>query len=175
MKYLPLTFLLLFGLMGCSDKTAFVSDSDELDRQKQGNPVEWKAAMEFLERPDLETLATGRYDLTGQGTYANVQEYDTRTEGDFEAHRKFIDIQYIVSGRERIDVAPIDAKDEEITAYSEDDDFELMSISSSITPVVMKPGKMAILFPKDAHRPSMSIGSTPEKVKKVVIKVPYYD
>ena len=38
---------------------------------------------------------------------ANVQEYETKETSLFEAHEKYIDVQYIVSGEEVVEVTDI--------------------------------------------------------------------
>src|SRR5688500_2302589 len=59
-------------------------------------------AFEFLRRPDLATLENGRHEIDGSNVYALVQSYNTtpREKGKFEAHRKYIDVQFVVSGDE---------------------------------------------------------------------------
>ena len=78
------------------------SDLKQLECQINANPEEWRAAAEFLTRKDLGSLALGRYDLTSSGTYANVQEYDTKDSSVFEAHRSYVDIQVAIDGQELI-------------------------------------------------------------------------
>ena len=72
-----------------------------------------------------EGAAVGKYDLEN-GAYVSVQEYTTkaRSEAKYEAHKKFIDIQMILSGKELIAVSPIEKmtiSDE----YNEEKDFML--------------------------------------------------
>ena len=59
------------------------TDAKQLAAQIQANPAEWAAAAAFLSRPDLDTLALGRYELTDNGTYANIQEYDTKDSSTY--------------------------------------------------------------------------------------------
>ena len=68
----------------------------------------FKKAIEFLRRPDICNMADGRVDIDGQDVFALVQRYETvMTDAPkFEYHRKYIDIQYIVSGKEVMGWAP---------------------------------------------------------------------
>ena len=68
------------------------------------------SAFAFLRRPDLDALACGRIDLAGDDAlYALIQTYETQppAEGKPEAHRRYLDIQYVVSGSECVAYAPL--------------------------------------------------------------------
>ena len=58
-------------------------------------------AYEFLSNRDLKNLSEGRY-FFDKGIYCNVESYETKERHRFEAHKKYIDIQYIISGSEKI-------------------------------------------------------------------------
>ena len=68
----------------------------------------FQKAYAFLNRDDLGSLPLGRVDIDGDAVFANVQEYDTvpAEEKQLEAHRRYYDVQFVVSGEE---VAPEDA------------------------------------------------------------------
>lgn len=113
----------------------------------------------------------GRYQLSGEN-YANIDEYDTRraNPAGFEAHRKYIDIQYLLDGEERVLVRPLegaccttpydDARDAAFFRHDEAGAAELR----------LGDGYFVILFPNDAHEPQLCIGE-PQRVRKVVVKV----
>ena len=73
--------------------------------QNRLSPEVWKKAFEFLSRKDLASLAEGTYELDDNGLFATVSYYTTKDSALFEAHRKYIDIQYVAEGCERIDLA----------------------------------------------------------------------
>ena len=64
-------------------------------------------AFDYLRDTDFQRAATGTFEIDGQQVYAIVQDYATidRTQGAWEAHRQYIDLQYVVSGTERIGYA----------------------------------------------------------------------
>ncbi len=70
----------------------------------------FKSAFEFLKRPGIESLPIGRTTLDGDLLYALTQEYETKPvhEGKFEAHRRYIDIQFVLAGEEVMGYAPLD-------------------------------------------------------------------
>lgn len=102
-----------------------------------------------------------------------VQTYKTKPaeEKKTEAHRKFIDIQYIVSGRERIYFAPKNTLSEK-TAYNPEKDAEFFFAPERFSYAVLDEGDFAVFYPDDAHRPSCTHGAAPCEVRKVVVKVP---
>ena len=117
------------------------------------------------------TSSDGRYNIAGDELYALVQSYDTvfPAEKKFEAHRKFLDIQYAVRGRETIHFAPISAL-HPTTAYNVKKDCLHYVDPSFSTPRHFEPGSFAIFFPQDGHKPGCFNGAFAH-VKKVVIKV----
>lgn len=128
-------------------------------------------AFDFLRQVD-GTQALGRHDLDGDNVFALVQTYTTKPQEKalFEAHRKYIDVQFIHSGRETILWAPLAAMKEETMAFDESKDAALWKLVPDMTPLHMGPGHFAILYPQDAHAPCVE-WETPEAVFKVVVKV----
>ncbi len=115
------------------------------------------------------TAAAGRYELAN-GAYVMVQEYDTKpVEGaKFEAHRKFIDIQYIYSGEEVCYYAPLSQLKAE--PYQPEKDYVGLEGSGFAMP--LRAGEFAIFFPQDAHLPSRMTAAGPQPVRKIVVKIP---
>ena len=115
--------------------------------------------------------AVGKYELEG-GAYVSVQEYTTkaRSEAKYEAHKKFIDIQLILSGRELIAVTPIEKmeiKDE----YNETKDVMFFQHNDECTDYVLDAGDFLILYPQDVHMPGVCVNER-SLVRKIVVKVP---
>ena len=107
-----------------------------------------------------EGAAVGKYDLEN-GAYVSVQEYTTkaRSEAKYEAHKKFIDIQMILSGKELID------------EYNEEKDFMLFHHNDECTDYVLEAGDFLILYPQDVHMPGVCVNEK-SPVRKIVVKVP---
>jgi YhcH/YjgK/YiaL family protein len=126
-------------------------------------------AFELISSDRLEKIP-GRYDLKN-GVYYMVQNYETKpeSEGFFEAHRKYIDLQYIVSGKERHGVAHVSALTLR-TNYDAEKDLEIYDGYGSN--LVLDAGFFSIYFPEDAHMPNLMIGAKAEKMTKVVFKIP---
>lgn len=131
-----------------------------------------KKAIDFLRRPDIGNMADGRMDIDGERVFALVQRYETiiTDAPRFEYHRKYIDIQYIVSGEEIIGWAP--AEQMTVTeAYDGNKDICFGTVPvSEMTPVYLQAGQLAILYPEDGHAPKLAAGR-PSLVFKIVVKV----
>ena len=114
----------------------------------------------------------GRHDIDGDHCFALVQTYESKPieKAKFEVHRKYIDIQFIHSGRETILWAPLDTMKEETMAYSDEKDAALWKLTADTTPLHVCAGHFAILWPEDAHAPCIE-WDKPEQVFKVVVKV----
>jgi YhcH/YjgK/YiaL family protein len=100
-----------------------------------------------------------------------VSEYISKNEesAQFEAHRKYIDIQYVVSGKELINIAPLASVKEVLTPYDASKDIEFVTVSKLIY-LKASPSDFFIFFPGDAHRPGLKDGAN-APVRKIVIKV----
>lgn len=147
------------------------SDAAQLAASLKARPAEWKAAAEFLSREDLDSLPLGRYELTPEGSYANIQEYDTRFAGDYELHRAYADVQVVLSGEEVIQVAPRTSVQECTQPYDAEKDIEFYASSGEDVAVPADRSHWVVLFPSDAHKPCMSAGTEPVHIRKVVVKV----
>lgn len=131
--------------------------------------------LKYLENTDFSKVESGKYEILGHEVYASVQEYISKPIdlGKFEAHRKYIDIQYVVEGEEQIGVADVDSNCfSELAPYDAEKDivFFADNKSSKHEFISIKAGEFAILTTKDAHMPSIATAE-PANVKKVVVKV----
>jgi YhcH/YjgK/YiaL family protein len=128
-------------------------------------------AFAFLEGVTPAT-ADGRHDIDGDAIYALVQRYQTRaTSGmQLEAHRRYIDVQFIALGREVIHWAPLATLTEVTLPYDATKDAGFFAPTAGTMPVRIAAGQFAILFPDDAHGPCCAWDG-PEDVLKVVVKV----
>ena len=133
---------------------------------------QFAAAFAFLDRATREGLPIGRYELDGDALFAMVQEYDTNPpeSNRFEAHRRYIDIQYVVSGNEAIEVAEL-ASTLPDGDFSEARDVGFYRDLPNATRAVLHDGEFGIFFPHDVHKPGLHAALAPEKVRKIVVKV----
>jgi biofilm protein TabA len=134
--------------------------------------VVWEKAFEFLLAlsPDV---AEGEYPLQGEDAFARVMNYRTRPpeEALLETHREYADIQIVLKGAEAMEWYP--AKGLQIqTPYDPGKDAQFYARPGSAPArMAIRPGFFAFFLPEDAHMPSLTVGESPEEVKKVVVKI----
>jgi YhcH/YjgK/YiaL family protein len=127
-------------------------------------------ALDFAGRFDI-SQPDGRYEIDGDKLYAMVMTYQTKSadEARFEAHQKYIDIQLLLEGREFIDLSTGEKLGVD-TAYSDEKDVVFFTSPAYFTSVLLEPGRFAVLYPDDIHRPCRRLDE-PMQVRKIVIKV----
>lgn len=128
--------------------------------------------LKYLENTDFSKVENGRYEILGDEVYALVQEYDSKPkeQGKFEAHRRYIDIQYIVDGEEQMGVADVNDFSE-LAPYDETKDIVFFQNNDDANQefICLKAGEFIVFDTCDAHMPSIAI-ENPSHVKKVVVK-----
>ncbi len=127
-------------------------------------------ALRFLLDTDTHTLENGKYVMNGEQLFAIVQEYYTKdpNQEKLESHKKYIDVQYVVSGEERMGHAFLQ-KQIPSRPYNPEDDYMLFDEAPDFFTVV-KQGMFTIFFPEDLHMPCIQNGSSVH-VKKIVCKI----
>lgn len=130
-----------------------------------------EAAAQFLATHDMAELPCGSYEI-GPDEFVNVMEYDTKARKDacYEAHKKYVDIQMVISGSELIEVAPVTTLSA-TTDFNEKDDFALYSNEQIGDQYLLVPGKFIAVMPADGHMPSLTPAEAPSHNKKAVFKV----
>lgn len=130
----------------------------------------WEKAFHFLATTDLENVGLGRHELEGDSLFANIQEYTTKNEVDtrFEAHRKYADIQYLISGVEKIGLTALE-KTTITEPYNSENDIAFMTAGENNYRLAT-PECFLVFFPDDAHRPCVKADEN-IAVRKVVMKV----
>jgi biofilm protein TabA len=130
-------------------------------------------SVSFRRLSDIPVGQTERIELEG-GMFSMEQVYlgKPRSEGFFESHRAFIDVQVIFSGEEYIevtDIAHLKVKEDR----TPEKDVIIYEMNDAATVLRMRGGEAAIFFPVDGHMPSLAI-KEPTIVRKMVVKVPVW-
>lgn len=120
---------------------------------------------EYLKNP----VGTGTYEICGDDLFVKVQDFETREEGFLEAHDRYIDIQWIIEGVEKVYYTERQGL-EPVCEYNEADDYILFKDGECSVEFLFQAGYFAIFFPVDAHKPSIKL-SEKARVKKLVFKV----
>ncbi len=128
----------------------------------------FRKAFEFLSRADLRGLPTGRTEIEGERLFALVSKGPgrSRREARLEAHTRYIDLQYVISGVDMMGWKPVSAckrpagpiDPEKDVGYFDDDPEAWIAVHA---------GAFAVFFPADAHLPLVGAG----EIHKIVVKV----
>lgn len=116
-------------------------------------------------------MTPGRHELDG-ASYYNVDVYTSKELSScrYEAHKRYIDIQYLVKGHEKIYVT--DISNLQITEpYSEERDIMFFSGGDHVEAKILEQGNYLIFYPKDGHKPCVHIEQEGCEIEKVVFKV----
>lgn len=103
----------------------------------------------------------------------NVMEFETaaRETKQAEMHRKFIDIQLLITGAEAIDYGIAQPNLADFDDYRDEDDYQLTPAIANGNSVVLQPNQFVIFLPYEPHTPGICVGQ-PQKLRKLVVKVP---
>ncbi len=125
-------------------------------------------AFEFLVRPDLRELLVGRFEIAGDRVYAMISKGPgRRREGALlESHEKYIDIQLVLAGTDRMGWKPKSSCGQTTGEYDQEGDFQFFADEPNSW-VSVGPGTFVIFFPEDAHMPLISDG----EIHKIVVKI----
>ena len=127
-------------------------------------------AIAFVSKVDVEKAAIGRYDID-QTSYYMIQEYTTKNklECRLESHRDYVDVQWIIKGREEIDTVSIAnlVIEEE---YNSEKDVMFWKRPMRMQKNILGPNSYVVLYPENAHMPCIEV-ENPMQIKKIVIKI----
>lgn len=129
-------------------------------------------AIEHIKKTDFLQSSDGKYLIQDENIFIVIFQYRTLPfeNQKAEAHRKYIDVHYIISGSEIIGVGSENSENEVIKKYNEEKDCVLFGKIKGEHKITMHPGMYAIFFPQDIHRPGCHYQKESE-VRKAVIKI----
>lgn len=144
-------------------------DKVQFAKQYHLNQAAWDKAFAFLKNTDLKTLKNGRHVIDSNIVYAIVTEAPSKDydKTAFESHRKYIDLQYVITGEENMAKTAVPS----VTVnkpYDEAADIAYYTGDGKIYTVPA--GTFMLFFPTEAHRPNITPGGN-KVVKKIVIKI----
>lgn len=146
----------------------------QMIKTEKALPEAVRRALEVIRTKDVATMEPGKYPVDGDRMILqiNVSTTEPKENRRAEVHRKYVDVQYMVSGREYIGVYPDPGTDAVAEDRMEADDilFYDSAIGDREVMLPMTEGCFAVFFPEDAHRPGCEMGG-PQEVRKVIVKV----
>lgn len=117
----------------------------------------------------MEKLEVGRYEF--EGGFFLVQKGETKpmSEGHYEAHKKYVDIQIVMKGSEEVAWADI-ADLTEVVPYDAQKDALYLDGNTDQN-IMISEGMFYIAFPHDGHRPVRHTERC-QAFTKIVLKLP---
>lgn len=125
--------------------------------------------LDYIANTDFSELEMGKHEIEGDSVFAILQTYDSKKEEDckLEAHKKYIDIQYLIVGQEYIGVEPLTQQEVLEDKLQEND---VVFYKGTAPKIKLSAGSFMVFFPTDVHAPGIKVNAS-EKVIKVVVKV----
>jgi YhcH/YjgK/YiaL family protein len=135
---------------------------------KTSNPGIDKA-FEYLRNTDFNNIAPGKYTIDGDAVFAIVNEFETKDKAtcEVEAHRKYIDIQYLVKGIEMFGYSPLNGQ---VPVKDYDPENDVAIYNEEVSYIKLEAGMFIMFYPSDLHQPEVR-QYEPVWVKKVVVKI----
>lgn len=129
----------------------------------------FQKGLEFLKNTDMKNLENGKYEIEGDEIFVSVQDYTSKplSDGKFEAHKRYADIQFIIKGEERLGFG--DVKNFKPQTFY-DDKNDIVFLDGEGEFFHAKENDFLIFMPEDAHMPCIAVNE-PAYVKKAVVKV----
>ena len=145
------------------------TDKQEFARQYTKNKALWDKAFLFLKDNDLEKMAPGKYLIDSTDVYVTVTEGPSKEfdKTGWESHRKYIDLQYVAGGKEKIGVASV----QQAAVFKPYDEAkDVANYTTEGQYYIAEPGTFFLFFPQNAHRPGILVDGY-NTVHKIVIKI----
>lgn len=122
---------------------------------------------------DFNSVSDGKYELCGCTMSVESPATQPEKERKLEGHKKFIDIQFEIKGREEwIGVESIFDSPRALESYEDRDLYFFESHREKESKVYFTEGRFAVFFPEDLHRPLCQGRKGKEILRKAVMKVP---
>ncbi len=147
------------------------TDYREFYTQYQKNKQVWDKAFQWLATHDLVNMPAGRYEIEGKRCYINVEDGTTQApeKRRIEAHRQYIDVQYVAKGTERFGLV----NPKYATPSNEYKPDVQYFTSEKVKYMDSTPEVFFMFFPNDYHQAMVQAGKVGEKVRVIVVKMEY--
>lgn len=137
------------------------------DRYSTLHPL-FTRAFDYLRTTNLAALDTGRFNIDDENLIAIFSKGPgrERSSAKLECHRRYIDIQYIISGSDEMGWKPLRDCHQPVSEFNSDKDIQFFTDTADAW-VTAPAGSFCLFFPDDAHAPLVSSG----EIHKVVLKI----
>lgn len=128
-------------------------------------------AVEYLKKTDFSSLEDGVYEIEGRDIYAKVFTITSKQRSELKAeyHKDYADVQFWISGSEKMGVSFEKNPAATVDPHEEDDVYFLDKVRDE-REIAASAGDYMVLYPQDIHTPGIALGE-PATYRKAVIKV----
>jgi biofilm protein TabA len=135
-------------------------------------PSSIRKGIDCILKGNFEALEPGKYEIDGSLMFVLIQDMFTQPDEElrYESHATYVDIQYLISGEERIGLVKLTPELQVAENAIEERDVVFYKYDQLETSIVLKPGQFAVFYPSDVHRPCCALEQS-EKIKKIVVKI----
>lgn len=146
-----------------------LANLNDSDRINVLHPL-FEKLFHFIKSNDLLHCNLGRIELDGDNLFINNVEATLVDESlqPLEVHRNYIDVHIPLSSSERIGWKSLSDCSSLSSEFDESNDFALYKDTPSIF-VEIKVGEFLVVFPEDAHAPTIGNGTLRKLIAKVRI------
>jgi YhcH/YjgK/YiaL family protein len=137
------------------------------------NDIRILKAVQLIDSMNFSTLQDDIYEIEGKNFYYILSSYKTvlnYREKPAESHRKHLDLQYVIYGKEKIGFADYSNIKKVYSEYNSDRDVEFFDTIDNECLIPILQNQYVIFFPGDVHRPGICIDN-PSNIRKVVFKI----
>lgn len=129
-----------------------ITDTIQNAHLYEGLNEQFKKAFNYLKETDFTNLKKEKYEIEGDKLFAIVNEFETKDkdECEVEAHKKYIDIQYVVKGTEMYGYTPLTTQ-KAVSDYNEINDVAIYK--EEVSYLKLEAGMFIIFYPTDLHQP----------------------
>ncbi len=130
---------------------------------------QFQKCIAYVNNEKLADRLPGCYEICGRDLFVNIAEYETRPEEliTWEAHKEYIDLHYVLRGRERMNMSLIDNMQQ--GTYDSQTDSMALTGEKSVSAVIGT-DEYIVFYPEDVHMTGIQV-QKPEKVKKAIFKI----
>ncbi len=149
-----------------------IYQSIAVDYKRFHYPKAVERALEFLRSHDFMSFTGGRYPIEGDLMYANVDIVNTRVyeKTKIEGHKDYMDVQFLVSGEEQMEVLVRQTHPEMVEAYDDKDCYFYDPTQGGTVKIDVRPGDYCIFYPGELHRTLIAPREV-QQIRKVVVKI----
>lgn len=143
--------------------------------QYNANPEPWMILFRWLQDTDLNAIAGGKHNIPGSSLVASVEDSENEPleRRRSESHRKNIDFMYVVSGTEGF--MRLDHNSSTVSSPYKPDVIRYDYNADKAEWIQSKPGRFIIMFPDDWHIAKVKTTLKNQKIRVIVVKMPYQE